>query len=294
MSASASAYVYRHHDYPGTKAEAVVLLTIADSVGDESGWRWYGGVSELAMKARLGENTTRRALSRLASDGWLVKEREGGGTQTACWRLVRAERPVAWTVRAERETPSGAGGVPRREPTPSPSGADPEPEVTEEELPTGLRPVEALTLLDPGPKTVEAPGYPEPFPVSGTEGETLGSHVAKWGKVVGLEGPATLELADRYEWLVKVAFGVLGRGPFATDVYSNLVREYVEVATEEPLAHEAWMQLRRNVKTGPPVDVLRRVATAVDSGAGIDEQYRDDPRALTKFAQGVRNNRGAK
>jgi hypothetical protein len=96
MSAEAMGYVYRHSPYKG--AALMVHLSIADSVNDQNGNKFWMSLGKLAAKCRSTRQTTSAMVDQLCADGWLIElKREPG--RTVLYQFVYVDAAVVYESR---------------------------------------------------------------------------------------------------------------------------------------------------------------------------------------------------
>ena len=136
--------------------------------------------------------------------------------------------------------------------------------------------------------TVDVEGFDESVPVAG---DNLTEDFTKWAETEGFERPADRTPSAQTRWLMGLVDDVLGSAKYSHGARMTLIGEWAVAAGAPPLESEGWGHLARLVKAAGGVDAFEAMHTATTSGAGLDGKWRDDPRALTKYARAVLSER---
>tara|TARA_Y100000593_G_C4304936_1_gene335271 strand:- start:680 stop:1321 length:642 start_codon:yes stop_codon:yes gene_type:complete len=91
MSAAATANVWQRATMSGSRL--VVLLAVADVVNDMHGNLFWMNSNKLAHKCNMSAGNVRKALKYLVDEGWLVVEKQGGGSgQSTIYRFIPVDK----------------------------------------------------------------------------------------------------------------------------------------------------------------------------------------------------------
>lgn len=131
-------------------------------------------------------------------------------------------------------------------------------------------------------------GAEHPMPVKGPD---LARHLTSWAVGEGIERPDDRRPTPHVRWLLELVDQWLGTGTHSHGARMALLGEWCVLAGSEPPESEAWGHLARLVKNYGGIPTLEAMHEATTNGAGLDEQWRDDPRALTKYATSVLKSR---
>lgn len=131
-------------------------------------------------------------------------------------------------------------------------------------------------------------GATEPMPV---KGPSLVDRMTAWAVAEGLDRPEERKPTATVRWLLTLVDDWLGNATHSHGARMALLGEWCVLAGSEQPSSEAWGHLARLVKAYGGVPTLEAMHEATTNGAGLDEQWRDDPRALTKYATSVLKSR---
>jgi hypothetical protein len=86
-------------------SELLILLAIADHVGDENGLAWPS-IGHLAKKSRMSAVNTQRCVRALIGSGELIQVRQGEGRKSSVYRLNLETYQVDTPIAGDRAAPS--------------------------------------------------------------------------------------------------------------------------------------------------------------------------------------------
>ena len=265
----------------------LVLLALADRADDDG--KCWPGMDTVAARAGVSTRQVSTHMKSLEGMGLLsrVRRRRDDGTLSGYTfrlhvQLQQFDPPEA--NRHWKQTSTGSAASPpeaeRSHHRKSTSGQEPsvEPPVVQ---------VPAADAAPPSMTTVKVDGVDSPMPV---KGKGLSKALEAWAEEIGHDRPTSRTWGATTPWLLGLVDGYLGNGKYSHGARMALIGEWVEAVCDKPLPDEAWGHLARLVKSSGGVDAFEAMHTATTSGAGLDGKWRDDPRALTRYAKAVMDN----